>query len=245
MKTIAKVAIGCGIAVVLAGIAVVVALGGAAWWLKGTAESMVGEQAKIEALQKKADQHPFTPPSGGLLQEDRLLKFLEVRQRVYAVYQTHKAELEAMGQKKQADFGDVAKAFSWVNELRLAVAQAQADVGMSQEEYAYYVENVYKTLWAVETLKSTGGKSASEALGEIARQTQTAMDEAKRAAREQGAPEPAEQTEDALESASAEMKKAAGDAKALDVPKANIELFRKYEADIKKYAMNGLELLGL
>ncbi len=245
MKTIAKVAIGCGIAVVLAGIAVVVALGGAAWWLKGKAESMVGEQSKIEALQKRADQHPFTPPADGVLQEDRLLKFLDVRKRVYAVYQTHRTELEDMGKKKQADFGDVAKAFSWVNELRLAVAQAQADVGMSQKEYEYYVENVYKTLWAAETLKSTGGKSASEALGEVARQTETAMGEAKRTVREQGTPEAAEQTEEALQNAAAEMKKAAEEAKALDVPKANIELFRKYEADIKKYAMNGLELLGL
>lgn len=245
MKTIAKVAIGCGIAVVLAGIAVVVILGGTAWWLKGKAESMVGEQGKIEALQKRADQHPFTPAAGGVLQEDRLLKFLEVRKRVYAVYETHRAELEDMGKKKQADFGDVAKAFSWVNELRLAVAQAQADVGMSQAEYAYYVENVYKTLWAAEIEKSTGGKSASEALRDAARQAETAMDEAKRAAREQGSPEAAEQAEDALEGASEEMKKAAEEVKALEVPKANIDLFRKYEAEIKKYAMNGLELLGL
>jgi hypothetical protein len=32
---------------------------------------------------------------------------------------------------------------------------------------------------------------------------------------------------------------------ALAVPKANVELFRKYEADIKKYAMHGLALVGL
>jgi hypothetical protein len=34
-------------------------------------------------------------------------------------------------------------------------------------------------------------------------------------------------------------------AKQLDVPKQNIDLFRKYEADIKKYAMSGLEWIGL
>ncbi len=34
-------------------------------------------------------------------------------------------------------------------------------------------------------------------------------------------------------------------AKAIDVPRANVELFRKYESDIKKYAMNGLELIGM
>ena len=34
-------------------------------------------------------------------------------------------------------------------------------------------------------------------------------------------------------------------AKAMDVPRANVELFRKYETDIKKYAMTGLEFIGL
>ena len=32
---------------------------------------------------------------------------------------------------------------------------------------------------------------------------------------------------------------------AVEVPKANLELFKKHEADIKTYAMTGLELFGL
>jgi hypothetical protein len=31
----------------------------------------------------------------------------------------------------------------------------------------------------------------------------------------------------------------------MDVPPANIALFQKYEAEIKKYAMAGLEWIGL
>jgi hypothetical protein len=31
----------------------------------------------------------------------------------------------------------------------------------------------------------------------------------------------------------------------LAVPRANVELFRKHEADIKKYAMTGLAMIGL
>jgi hypothetical protein len=31
----------------------------------------------------------------------------------------------------------------------------------------------------------------------------------------------------------------------MDVPKENIALFRKYEAEIKRYAMGGLEFIGL
>ena len=45
MSTGAKVAIGCGIAVVLAGIVAMVAIGGAAWWLKGKAEQIASWKA--------------------------------------------------------------------------------------------------------------------------------------------------------------------------------------------------------
>jgi hypothetical protein len=34
-------------------------------------------------------------------------------------------------------------------------------------------------------------------------------------------------------------------AQSLDAPAANVELFRKHEADLKKYAMSGLEWIGL
>jgi hypothetical protein len=71
-----------------------------------------------------------------------------------------------------------------INELRLAQAQGLADVGMSEDEYLFIVEQVYKTMWA-----------------------------------------------DADKSA--------------DVPPANLALFRKYENDIKKYAMGGLEWIGV
>ena len=37
----------------------------------------------------------------------------------------------------------------------------------------------------------------------------------------------------------------ASGAEALAVPPANVELFRKHEADIEKYAMHGLAFLGL
>jgi hypothetical protein len=36
----------------------------------------------------------------------------------------------------------------------------------------------------------------------------------------------------------------ASDAESESVPRANVELFRKHQEDIKKYAMHGLALLG-
>jgi hypothetical protein len=244
VKPIVKVAIGCGIALVVAGIAVIVAVGAGLWWAKGKAETLVADQQKIEALQKKADEVPFTRAPDGLIAEERLVKFLEIRKRVSGVYEKYKPDLEGMSEKKQADLGDVTKAFGMINELRLAVAQAQADVGMSQAEYAYFVENIYKTLWASEIERSTG-KSASEAVGDAAQAMEQAVGAARREAHEEGAHGAEEQVAEAQEEAARALEEAAEGARALDVPKANIELFRKYEAEIKKYAMGGLELIGL
>ena len=180
MGTAGKIAIGCGIAILIAGIVGVVALGGVAWWVKGKAQEFTGEQNRIEELRRKANANAFTRPADGAVSEDRLQKFLEVRKRVYTVYEKHREELDEMSKKKQGDFGDVRRGFNLINELRLAQAQALADAGMSEDEYRFLVEQIYKS--------AAGGAA---------------------------------------------------------VPPANLELFRKYDADIKKYAMGGLEWIGL
>ena len=87
MGTAGKIAIGCGIAVLVAGIVAVVALGGIAYWVKGKAEELTGEQNRIEELHRKANANRFAPPADGAISEDRLQKFLDVRKRVYAVYE--------------------------------------------------------------------------------------------------------------------------------------------------------------
>jgi hypothetical protein len=195
--TAGKIAIGCGIALLIAGIVAVVALGGLAFWAKGKVENLTAEQSRIEELHRKANAHHFAPPADGAISEDRLQKFLEVRKRVYAVYERHKEELDEMGKKKQGDFGGVRKGFALINEVRLAQAQALADIGMSEDEYRFLVEQIYKSMWASEAAKSSDDKATP----------QTTADST--------------------------------------VPPANISLFRKYEADIKKYAMGGLEWIGL
>jgi hypothetical protein len=139
-----KIAIGCGIAVLAAGVVAVVALGGLAFWAKGKAEEFTGEQNRIAELHRRANANRFTPPADGAISEDRLRTFLEVRKRVYAVYEKHKEELDEMGKKKQGDFGDVRRGFALINELRLAEAQALADLAMSEDEYRFLVEQIYK-----------------------------------------------------------------------------------------------------
>ena len=177
MGTAGKIAIGCGVAVLVAGVAAIVAVGGLAFWVKGKAEELTGEQNRIAELQRRANANPFTPPADGSISEERLKTFLEARRRIYGVYEAHKAELDALGEKKQADFGDVRKGFALINELRMAQAQALADLHMSEDEYRFYARQVYQS--------------------------------------------------------------------PSDAPAGNLALVRKHEADVKKYAMSGLEWIGL
>ncbi len=263
MGTGAKIAIGCALALVLAVVVAALGLGGLAFWGlskgKDKLEQVASEQQRIEELEKKADRNAFARPTDGVIAEDRLVKFLDVRKGVYEVYQKHARDLEARSQKDKADLGDVGTVFNVINEIRLAQAQALADQGMSKDEYSWMVEQVYKTMLAAEVARSTGTTGVSEAAGqaydqamkEMARadaQAKAAGEIAKRAGSEAGQEASAEGREamargmEDLEKAAAEMRERA---KEMDVPAANVALFRKYEADIKRYAMTGLTWIGL
>jgi hypothetical protein len=265
LGTGAKVAIGCVAVLILGGIVTVVLLGGAFWWGKskvaevsGEMDKFVGEQKRIEELTKKANETPFEQPADGVIKEDQLVKFLEIRKRVHSVYQKYEKDIEARGKKEKPDLGDVGAAFGMINEIRGAQARAQADLAMSDDEYRFLVHQVYKTMWASQVAKDTG-KSVSETAAEA---YDTASREMARAAEEAGAAQERARRagDETAEEASGEaaravregleqLQKQAGQvresARDMDVPPANIALFQKYEADIKKYAMNGLEWIGL
>jgi hypothetical protein len=259
VSTGAKIAIGCAAVAFLGVVVVVVGLGGAAWWAKGRIEDVAGDHDRIEKLQEQANRNRFSRPADGVIAEDRLVKFLDVRRRVFDVYKKYQAQIEARGKKEQADFGDVTTAFGMINEIRLAQAQAQADIGMSDDEYRFMVEQIYKTMWASEVAKSTGGKTPSEAASQMYEQAAQAMEkmaaEARRAEQQakakgdEQAEDAAEEDQEDVEDGAEELRKQAADArdraKDMDVPPANIALFRKYEPQIKQYAMSGLEWIGL
>ncbi|HLA76207.1 MAG TPA: hypothetical protein VJU18_01380 [Vicinamibacteria bacterium] len=243
MGTGAKIAIGCVVAVAVAGMVVVAVVVGGAYWAKGKAEEMAAGQQKIQDFQRQADANSFVRPSDGRITEPRLVKFLEVRKDVFAVYQKYAKDIEARKNKEQVDFGDVKTMFNVLNDIRLAQARAQAAQGMSTEEYAFMIEQVYKSAWASEVTKATGGKNLSEAASEATEQAARQMEEQ---AEQGGVPE---QAQKAMREAAEKMRKGseeiAEQAQALDVPPENVALFRKYESEIKKYAMTGLEAIGL
>jgi hypothetical protein len=248
LSTGAKIAIGCGIVLFLAVTVTVVGFVGAAWWARGKIKEATGTEERIGELQRKANANEFTRPPDGVVTEDRLLKFLEVRRRVHSIYERNKEQIESAKGREQPSLGDITKVFSFVNDIRLVQAEAQADAGMSEEEYRFLVESVYKTMWASEVAKSTGGESFSEAAGEALESAAEAMAKADAEAPDPQAGDAAAARDAAREAAETlrrqarEVRERAGD---LDVPEANIALFRKHEAEIRKYAMSGLEWIGL
>ena len=113
---------------------------------------------RIDELRATANRNTFQAPADGLIREDRLQKFLGVRKRVYAVYEKHQTEFEALSKKNNGDVSDVTRAYAILTELRTAHAEAQADAGMSEDEYTFLVAQVYKTTWAAEMAPPSGGQ---------------------------------------------------------------------------------------
>ncbi len=257
MTTGAKIAIGCGIAVVVAGIAAVVTIGMGAYWIKGKVEQTAGDLTKrtqeLETYQKKANANPFTRPADGVIQEPRLLKFLEVRKGVHAVYEMHRAEFEGMKDKKEPSLSDVVTVGGILLEARIALVKSLAEVGMSEEEYHFIVQQVYQSAWASAAQKEGGKQPADlmdEGLKAYREQTRTGLEKGLDAASKaglEGVPKaPSEEDMKKMEEAADEMiKEAHKGAELMRAPQANIDLFRKHEAEIKKYAMEGLALAGL
>ncbi len=206
----------------------------------------------------EANANAYTRPADGVILEPRLLTFLETRKRVYSVYERYEPELRSL-QKKAESAGDkltpsdlwaaggkLAEAFG---EIRLVQMKALAELGMSEAEYRDIQLAVYKSAWASDTEKQSG-KMPAEAVSQSMSEAAKGMDEAMRAgleaARKEGVPGSGKVSEDDVKKLQEEMTELGQDAgKALDVPKANVELFRKHEAEIRKYAMHGLAFMGL
>jgi len=248
VSTGAKIAIGCAVALLAAGIIVVVLLGAGAFWLKGKAEEIGGnisaKTTEIADYSKKANANPFTRPEDGVVQEARLLKFLDVRRQVFTVYEAHKAYFEGMDKKTDAGFSDVMKFGGLVADIKLAQAKALAAAGMSEDEYAFMIESIYKSAWASSFEKDTG-KQLSEYAEDALKQAKEAARQGTEAARKAGTPGAEGVRPEDLDKVQKEIEDSSSTLHSLDVPKANIDLFRKHEAEIKKYAMGGLEMIGL
>jgi hypothetical protein len=260
LGTGAKIAIGCGCVLLLGAGAAVVGVVGLGWWAKNKAAEVTGgiekiasKTQEIEALEKKARENAYSAPVDGVITEARFLKFLGTRKQVFAVYQQFEPQLKELEAKSKASgdtpsFGDamagVGKVAELLGQIRLTQMKALAAEGMNPDEYRDIQMAVYKSAWASESLKQSG-KLPSEAMADAGKQVQEAMRRGLAEAQKQGVPGTAGISEADQKKLQESMAGLGEAAKALDVPKANVELFRSHEAEIRKYAMTGLEFLGL
>jgi hypothetical protein len=268
MSTGSKIALGCG-CIVLAGlVAAAGACGLLGYWVKGKAEGVAtdfGAMAKrasavtdeIERWEKQANANPYTPPADGVVDEARLLKFLEARKQVHAVYEAHKADLASLEKSARSPSDKVSPTELWsaggklaetFGALKLAQAKALAEVGMSEAEYHDIQIAVYKSAWASESEKKTGempAEALEKAMSEAGRHVEDAVSRGVAEAQKQQVPGAGQLSPEDAKKLGEQLAEAGKAAKALEVPKANLELFRKHEAEIRQYAMGGLGLLGL
>lgn len=265
MGTGAKIAIGCGCLLVLGAAAAVGLVGMGVWWAKdkvseaaGGLGSIAAKAGEIDRWEREASAHAYDPPPDGVIAEERLLKFLETRKRVHAVYERYEAdlqELKATSEKADdkltpsdlwAAGGKLAEVFG---EIRLAQVKALAELGMSEEEYRAIQVAVYKTAWASDVEKDTGrmpSEAVSGSLAEAAKGMEEAVRTGLEAAQREKVPGSGQVSDADVKAAQEEMTRLGRQAgEVLEVPRANVELFRKHEAEIKKYAMNGLAYIGL
>jgi hypothetical protein len=239
----AKIAIGCGIVAVLVVIAAIVGVIGLGMFAKHKIQGVTGDLQKTVELQKETAAMSFTPPSDGVIQEDELVRFLAIRKAVYPIYEAHKAEIEQHGKGDVAGFHDAMNAVALLNQLRNAKLQAQVDQHMGDDEYNFVMQAVYKSAWSEAFRESMGGKSASEvaneAIAQARRDVGNAQAEGNMPAEGQQALAATQQSLDAAE------QQARATAAQFDIPPQNLALFKKYETEIKRYSMSGLEFVGL
>jgi hypothetical protein len=240
--------------------ALVAAVGLGFFWIKdeavdlaGSFEGLASRSDEIEAWAQKANAHPYERAEDGVLSEERLEAFLAVRRNIHEVYERHRADLEEL--RRRMEGGETlsatellavgVRAVRMYGDLRLAQVRALAEAGMSEREYYAIQTGVYVARGVSKTAEETG-RLPAEAVSETALQVQKAIRLAVRAARRRGVPGADRIADSDLAKLETGVAKVGDEgAEALAVPEANVELVREHQAEIDKYAMHGLALLGL
>jgi len=192
----AKIAIGCGIAAVLAVVLLIGGVVGLGYWGKRKLQNAGFDTqsfAKMAELQKKAQALPFTAPSDGVIAEDRFLRFIEVRKAIFPIFEKHRAVIEQQREKRQKpNVSDVLQLTGIVSEVQKARLEAMLEQGMGSAEYQWLAQSIYQAQIGARVSRMAPSQAPP---GEI--------------------------------------------------PAANLALFQKYQADIDRYAMPELALIGM
>lgn len=241
MKPWMKISLGCLAASVIALFLLVAGLVGFGYWAKNRVEEFTGGGPEVEAARKTANAAPFSTPAGNQVSEERLVRFIEVRAAVYSVYEKYREEIESRLAKvkegKPVDFGDISTGLTFMGEIQRAETLALAKYGMSEREYAFITGEVYKSMWS----DRAEGAKAMEGVASAAQSAADAIAAAK--GEDALPPEAREALAKAREGVAEGARDASRQLASIRTSPENEALFRKYEADLKKYAMPGLASL--
>ena len=248
MSTGVKIAlIGCGLLVVVA----IVVFGVGGYFAKkylnqgiesvknvaGSEDSEYGK--KIAELSK---EYPFTQPSDSTITENQLRRFLNVRKALFDIYKNHETELKNLQNQNDQGFDTAMKGFSMMSDLRKTQAEALAKQRMSPEEYKYILTMVYTT-WGSKL--ASDAKPAAQSTVEGLKKS---IEEVDKQIADPNVPDAIKEqlktTRETMESQLQSLSGLANMDKSESVPQSNIDLFNKYEKEIQRYQMSGLEYLG-
>ena len=243
MKPWMKVALGCLAVSVIAVFLLVAGVVGLGYWAKNKVEEVTGGGASVEEARRIANAVPFTPPAGRVIAEPRLVRFIEIRASVFSVYEKYRSEIESRVAKlkegKSLDFGDISTGLTLMGELQKTETLALAKHGMSEDEYAFITGEVYKSMWT----DFGAGEAGKKAIRDAAEAAKAAAAAIKAAGAESMPAEAREALTKAGSEITASSQQASREIDNAGTAPENVVLFKKYEADLKKYAMPGLNLL--
>lgn len=252
---------GCG-CLAIGGAAVLVAgLTLGTWWLRDQAidlsdglEGLVVRNHEIETWEQKANAHPYEPPQGGIVPEDRLLTFIGVRRQVHQVYVDYEPQLlqlleQAEGRAPAPSASELlslgVRATEMYDAVRLAQVKALAEGGMSDREYTAIRNAVYLAAGAARA-EAEMGRLPAEAVSQATERLRATLRAALDRARREGLPGTGRVSDEELDRIDEALAQAGTEGReTLSVPVENVQLFRRHEAELEKYAMHGLAVLGL
>jgi hypothetical protein len=146
MSTGAKVAIGCGIVALLAIVGVVVAIVAGGMFVSRKANEFTGgleaQQEASETVQALEREHPFTPPSDGIVGSDRAETFFAVTDDAWEAMREWVDDMRDRGEDidsrgGEAGFGDAMAGLQGLGRSRVALSEALADHDMAVSEYIW------------------------------------------------------------------------------------------------------------
>lgn len=148
MSTGAKVAIGCGVLVVLAIVVFAVAAVVGGFFVKKKAEQFAGgvkaQQEASETLQELEQRHPFEPPADGVVSDEEARTFFAVTDAAWDEMKDWAQDMEQRSERAdergRATMGDAMAGMHGIQQMgraRVAIAKALDDHDTSVTEYLW------------------------------------------------------------------------------------------------------------